>query len=211
MIMTATTLDPRLEKLFSLRNLTIRRGDETPEFEGIMVIKGRDVAVAKNRGTGGANTYLWMAPFTHQWAEEKLLPLAVKIASAKEPEYKDLYSRSPSTALDSLVFDYIENERVERSLSRRRGPFRPEDADGEGVAGSPAPSRTAHLFPNTPTTSGLRVGAKVEFGRENGEKTTGIIKKLNRKTALVETIEARGRHPVGTKFRVAPALLTVLP
>lgn len=201
-MMIMTTLDPRLESFLSVKNLWVGRGEETPQFECILVIKGRDVAVAKNAGRGGCNTYFWKEPFNFTWANEKLFPLAAKVASAKEPDFEDLYSKSPSTALDSLVFDAVETARVERSISRRRGPFRSENLDGEnlGVA-------------STQGTPGLlKKGAKVEFGRHNGEKTLGKVLKVNKKSVLVETLEARGsKFAVGSKFRVAPSLLTVVP
>lgn len=207
-----TTLNPRLESFFSIKNLWIGRGEETPQFECILVIKGRDVAVAKNAGRGGCNTYLWKEPFNFTWANEKLFPLAAKVASAKEPDFKDLYSKSPSTALDSLVFDAVETARVERSLSRRRGSFRSENLDGE--------TRNASFdekaqWPSASTSGGpglLKRGVKVEFGRSNGEKTVGKVLKVNRKSVIVEALESRGsKHAPGTKFRVAPSLLTILP
>ncbi len=172
-----------IDSFFTLKNVWLGRGEETPQFEAILVIKGRDVAYVKNRGTGGSNSYQWIEPFSHQWAEKKLLPVAVKVASAKEPEFADLYSRSASTALDSLVFDAVETYRFTR---------------GKDKIPTSAPQ-------------GLKRGATVEFGRENGEKTRGRVLKINKKSVLVETLEDRGsRHVKGAKFRVHPSLVTVV-
>ena len=48
-------------------------------------------------------------------------------------------------------------------------------------------------------------GDIVSFGRPNGEKTEGIVVKVNGKTLLIETTEARGLQRVrepGKKWRV---------
>ncbi len=37
------------------------------------------------------------------------------------------------------------------------------------------------------------IGMKVSFGRPNGEKTEGIITKINPKSLKVRTLESRGR------------------
>ncbi len=37
------------------------------------------------------------------------------------------------------------------------------------------------------------IGMKVSFGRPNGEKTEGIIVKINPKSLKVRTLESRGR------------------
>jgi len=54
----------------------------------------------------------------------------------------------------------------------------------------------------------LVVGQKVMFGRPNGEKTEGIITKINGKSVKVKQTEARGGHPVGTLWTVGPSLVT---
>lgn len=38
-----------------------------------------------------------------------------------------------------------------------------------------------------------KIGMKVRFGRPNGEKTEGIITKINPKSLKVRTLESRGR------------------
>lgn len=48
-------------------------------------------------------------------------------------------------------------------------------------------------------------GDVVSFGRPNGEKTEGIVVKVNTKTVIIETTEARGMMRVreaGKKWRV---------
>ena len=48
-------------------------------------------------------------------------------------------------------------------------------------------------------------GDVVSFGRPNGEKTEGVVTKVNGKTLLIETTEARGTFRVreaGRKWRV---------
>ena len=57
----------------------------------------------------------------------------------------------------------------------------------------------------------LSIGQQVFFGRRNGEKTLGKVLKLNRATVQVEQLESRGtlkNYPVGTKWKVAVALVT---
>lgn len=61
----------------------------------------------------------------------------------------------------------------------------------------------------------LKVGMKVSFGRPNGEKTIGIVKKVNQKTVKIEQTEIRGRqktHRIGTVWNVAksPNLITII-
>lgn len=54
------------------------------------------------------------------------------------------------------------------------------------------------------------VGMKVEFGRHGGEKTLGVVVKVNAKKAKVETLEARGRDgrsAVGTVWNVPYSLM----
>lgn len=53
-----------------------------------------------------------------------------------------------------------------------------------------------------------RVGMTVTFGRENGEKTVGVVEKCNPTKAKVRTTEARGKTPAGTMWNVPYSLLT---
>lgn len=55
-------------------------------------------------------------------------------------------------------------------------------------------------------TTAFKVGDRVRFGRQNGEKTLGIIMKVNGRTVKVRQEEARGQHPVGLIWNVAPTL-----
>lgn len=58
----------------------------------------------------------------------------------------------------------------------------------------------------------LRIGTKVYFGRENGERTLGEIAKLNPTKAKVRTLENRGqqgRSPVGSLWNVPYSMLTL--
>ena len=55
------------------------------------------------------------------------------------------------------------------------------------------------------------VGMKVMFGRTNGEKTLGVIVKVNPKKLKVEQLEQRGvqkNHSVGTVWTVPRSLCT---
>ena len=54
-----------------------------------------------------------------------------------------------------------------------------------------------------------RIGMKVTFGRRNGAKTSGVIEKLNMKSAKVKTLENRGiRSQAGETWRVPYSLIT---
>jgi hypothetical protein len=58
-------------------------------------------------------------------------------------------------------------------------------------------------------TNDFTVGERVTFGRRNGEKTTGEIVKVNRKTLKVKQLETRGSkrvRPVGTIWTVPVTL-----
>lgn len=189
-----TVLD-RFEALVSLRNLQYFGGEETAAFTATLVIKDKEVAQVRNAGRGGSNIYHWKAPLTNQWANEKLVPLAARLMTAKEPEFTDLYSKSPSTALDSMVFDLVEKERLKRAGQKLASSFFPE-GDEPTPTMPPVPKRV------------FKIGMRVVFGRENGQQTTGKVLKINRTSVQVETLEDRGRHRKGTKFRVAPSLLT---
>lgn len=62
----------------------------------------------------------------------------------------------------------------------------------------------------------LKVGMKVSFGRPNGEKTIGIVKKVNTKTVKIEQTEIRGRqkiHAIGSIWNVGKSakLITIIP
>lgn len=53
----------------------------------------------------------------------------------------------------------------------------------------------------------LKIGDRVVFGRPNGQKTTGRVVRINPKSVTVESLEERGKHDQGQKWRVAPSLL----
>jgi len=58
-------------------------------------------------------------------------------------------------------------------------------------------------------SNGMKVGMKVRFGRERGEKTLGVIRKMNLKSAKVETLEERGSNrSVGQVWSVPYSLMT---
>lgn len=167
---------------FEIRNLHVGRGEETPQFDGIITIRDRDVCRAFNHGRGGANIYHWIAPFNREWAIEKLFPLATKHVIERYADQQFVEHVSGSAALDILVFDYVESAR--------------------------AKPRAAKTRVTQPTLPGhLKVGAIVLFGRPNGEKTKGKVIKINSKSVIVEAIEKRGRF---AEWRVSPSLLTVI-
>lgn len=61
----------------------------------------------------------------------------------------------------------------------------------------------------------MNKGDVVVFGRPNGEQTEGVVLKVNGKTVVIETIEARGTFRVreaGRKWRVPndPRFVTVI-
>lgn len=56
----------------------------------------------------------------------------------------------------------------------------------------------------------LKVGMPVIFGRTYGEKTRGVIVKINERKVKVRTLEARGRLNAGKTWNVPPHLITVL-
>lgn len=59
--------------------------------------------------------------------------------------------------------------------------------------------------------SHILVNDKVRFGRPNGEKTVGIVEKINRKAVKVRTLEDRGtRTAAGQIWRVSPMLIEVI-
>lgn len=54
------------------------------------------------------------------------------------------------------------------------------------------------------------IGMEVVFGRQNGQKTRGIVRKMNQKTAKVETLESRGvqrSHEPGEVWKVHYSLM----
>lgn len=51
------------------------------------------------------------------------------------------------------------------------------------------------------------VGMEVMFGRGNGEQTRGVIVKINRAKAKVQTTETRGRTTAGTVWTVPYSLM----
>jgi hypothetical protein len=50
-------------------------------------------------------------------------------------------------------------------------------------------------------------GQAVIFGRTHGEQTQGVVEKVNPKSIKIRQTEARGGHPVGTIWTVAPNLV----
>jgi hypothetical protein len=57
----------------------------------------------------------------------------------------------------------------------------------------------------------LKPGDTCYFGRPQGEKTLCRVLHINAKSVKVEQLEARGGHPVGSKWRVAPSFVTPAP
>lgn len=58
-----------------------------------------------------------------------------------------------------------------------------------------------------------QVGQKVLFGRTHGEKTLGVIVKINPKKFKVKQLENRGSfrdHPIGTVWTVPASLCSVV-
>lgn len=56
----------------------------------------------------------------------------------------------------------------------------------------------------------IDVGNYVLFGRGQGEKTIGVVIKINQKSIKVKSLEARGQnkiHPAGTVYRVSPEFI----
>lgn len=60
------------------------------------------------------------------------------------------------------------------------------------------------------TINDCRVGMRVFFGRETGEKTTGTVVKINGKKAKVRTDESRGKFPAGSVWSVPYSMLEPL-
>ena len=61
------------------------------------------------------------------------------------------------------------------------------------------------------TMSELRVGQSVTFGRERGEKTKGVIIKINPRKVKVQTTEDRGaKSPKGAVWSVPPSLINIV-
>lgn len=59
------------------------------------------------------------------------------------------------------------------------------------------------------TVSDYKVGERVLFGRDNGEKTLGEVVKVNRAKLKVKQLEGRGTfrsYPAGTIWTVPPSL-----
>ena len=57
--------------------------------------------------------------------------------------------------------------------------------------------------------SGLKVGQKVYFGRPSGEKTLGVVVKLNPSKAKIRTLEGRGSKSVaGVEWGVPYSMIT---
>lgn len=52
-----------------------------------------------------------------------------------------------------------------------------------------------------------KVGMKVVFGRETGQRTTGTVVKINGKKAKVRTDEGRGKFPAGSVWSVPYSML----
>jgi hypothetical protein len=57
-------------------------------------------------------------------------------------------------------------------------------------------------------TSNFKIGDKVLFGRPNGEKTLGVVEKVNAASLKIRTLESRGHaHGAGVIWRVHPNLV----
>ena len=181
-------MQSEVENFVTLRDVWVGRGEETPNFQATLYIRDRKIAHVSNRGTGGGNVYRWESPCTDKWFREKLGPLAARVASHLEPEFAATWHKYPREALDVLVFRQLEAGTKSRSAAARKALSEPV---------TPFPS--------------FSQGDKVIFGRPNGEKTSGVVKKVNRKSLLVETEDTRGIYPKGTRFKVAPSLCTRAP
>ncbi len=60
----------------------------------------------------------------------------------------------------------------------------------------------------------MKIGDRIYFGRKHGEKTLGVVVKVNRTTVKVKTLESRGRlryYAVGTVWKVPFALCSPAP
>jgi len=252
-------MDAQKIDLVKLKDVRRAGGDETPRFEAMMYIKDRVVARVVNDGNGGATLFQWKEPFSRQWASEKLFPVAVKLASLRHPEFKDLFQKCPSEALDTLVMDALDKPREKKATAPSgAGPFTTmSDGDLNKVIAAweshapenfwmdgelrmtrakayamyrnqwrtmPADQQQAYLkdYPvsigggfTTPRSDSLlgesgvtrRPGDIVLFGRRNGEQTRARVLKISRKSVSVETLEPRGAHPAGAKWRVSPSLI----
>lgn len=58
------------------------------------------------------------------------------------------------------------------------------------------------------------IGEKVKFGRDNGEKTSGTVMKVNRKTCKIRQDENRGsfkNHPIGSIWNVSFEMIDPTP
>jgi len=88
----------------TLKNVHLNGGEETPRFSATLVIRGREVATVSNHGTGGCCTYWWNEPCSRKWAEEKLFPIAVRVASEEHPDFRDFFEKSPHEALSIQSF-----------------------------------------------------------------------------------------------------------
>jgi hypothetical protein len=56
----------------------------------------------------------------------------------------------------------------------------------------------------------FNVGDRVSFGRDNGQRTIGIVTKVNPKNLKVRSIESRGRIDSGVEWNVHPKLCTLV-
>jgi hypothetical protein len=57
----------------------------------------------------------------------------------------------------------------------------------------------------------VKVGDRVIFGRPNGQKTLGVVEKINPRRVKVRTLEERGSGVAGVLWSVAPSLLSPAP
>ena len=88
-----------------------------------------------------------------------------------------------------------------------------EEAAAEGIR--PRGARRASAGTSSAGSVDVRVGDEVEFGRPGGEKTRGRVVRVAGRTAMVETLETRGRGRgarLGARWRVPlrPEILRVV-
>ena len=60
------------------------------------------------------------------------------------------------------------------------------------------------------TSSDFKVGDRVSFGRDNGQRTVGIVTKVNPKNLKIRTTESRGMRESGVEWNVHPKLCALV-